>query len=101
MTMYTNQTAEELEEMRCTSDGIFKAQNSVWMKVNFGLTYILIVLTFGFSVKAAKILKSHNVYSNGSLVLLLFTLMNANLNQAIFLEIKVRSTISEKPKIRL
>lgn len=90
MAMYTNQTAEELETWRCTSDGIFKSQNSIWMKINFVFVFILIFLTFYLSFKAARVLKNHNVYSKGSQILLMITLLNANLNQLIFLEIRVK-----------
>ncbi|CAI2343553.1 unnamed protein product [Caenorhabditis sp. 36 PRJEB53466] len=93
MTMFTNQTAEELEAMRCTSEGIFNAQNSVWMKINFGLVYLVALITFFLSVKAAKILKCHNVYSNGTQFLLMSTLFNANLNQAVYFEIRIRHLV--------
>ncbi|EGT48122.1 hypothetical protein CAEBREN_18505 [Caenorhabditis brenneri] len=91
--MYTNQTAEELELMRCTSEGIFRAQNSIWLKLNCGVVYLLAFLTFILSYKAAKFLKDHNVYSHGSQILLFSTLLTANINQAIFLEIKIRQLI--------
>ncbi|CCD68192.1 Serpentine receptor class alpha-27 [Caenorhabditis elegans] len=93
MAMYTNQTAEELETWRCTSDGIFKSQNSIWMKINFVFVFILIFLTFYLSFKAARVLKNHNVYSKGSQILLMITLLNANLNQLIFLEIRIRHLV--------
>uniref|UniRef100_A0A8R1DXQ2 Uncharacterized protein n=1 Tax=Caenorhabditis japonica TaxID=281687 RepID=A0A8R1DXQ2_CAEJA len=87
--MYTNQSAEELEEMQCTSEDMLKAQNSIWMKINFAFTYIIIFATFVMSVVAAKILKLRNVFSNGTRFLLLITLLNANVNQAVLLEIRV------------
>uniref|UniRef100_A0A1I7TUX0 Very-long-chain 3-oxoacyl-CoA synthase n=1 Tax=Caenorhabditis tropicalis TaxID=1561998 RepID=A0A1I7TUX0_9PELO len=86
--MYTNQTDEELDAMRCTSEGIFNAQNSNYLKFNCVLVYSLVFITFGFSYKAAKILKDHNVYSQGSHILLTSILLNAVVNQAVFLEIK-------------
>ncbi|EFP07796.1 CRE-SRA-27 protein [Caenorhabditis remanei] len=98
--MYTNQTAEELDLMRCTSEGIFKAQNSNWTKFVCILVFFLIFLTFFLSFKAAKMLKNRNIYSHGSQILLLSTLLNANLNQAVFLEIKVNVSSLSSVKVK-
>uniref|UniRef100_A0A8R1DWE4 Uncharacterized protein n=1 Tax=Caenorhabditis japonica TaxID=281687 RepID=A0A8R1DWE4_CAEJA len=88
--MYTNQSAEELEEVKCTSDAVFKVQKSIWMKVNFVFTFLIIISTFVMSVMAAKILKLRNVFSNGTRFLLMVTLLNANINQASMFEIRLR-----------
>ncbi|EGT35524.1 CBN-SRA-30 protein [Caenorhabditis brenneri] len=87
---YTNQTAEELELYRCTSSGIFQAQNSIWMKINFAFTFSLILLTFVISIKAVQVLKFRNVYSTGTQFLLYVILVNVNFNQLVYMVIRIR-----------
>ncbi|KAF1756280.1 hypothetical protein GCK72_012733 [Caenorhabditis remanei] len=88
--LYTNQTASELDGYRCTSSGIFEAQTSIWMKINFVFTFPLIFITFYTSIFAYRRLKYRNVYSSGTQFILYAVLFNANLNQLVYCVIRIR-----------
>ncbi|CAI5441130.1 unnamed protein product [Caenorhabditis angaria] len=89
--MYTNQTAEELDKQRCTSQGKFLALTSFLMRFNYIFTFSIIFLTIFMSFKAVKLLIKRNIFSNSTRILLLSILFNANLYQLNMFEIRTRS----------